>query len=463
MRLFTRLWQRVFVYALILILAASAMGMLLLDRNLTDKASAVVLAFTSEIRKALDGQTPEEADRFLARLNNQEAKFWLENEHGILLAGRRFAERSGAEWREFLHDEHVSGAVTLWRTRLKTPMFMAIAPCALKGEKATLYAAYMAYPIPPLETLLSPGIITVALITGLLALWMAMKVGRPLRHLQEEVAHITGTLRLRNVSVTGSDEIADVARAVNRLVEGLRRHITGMNQLVMNISHEMRSPLARMAIAAEVIGEGLAVCRRRGAGDCERDEAVLRLAEKNFEALRQELEHMDNLIGGTLLSSKLDVQDPGGLTESVSLSALCASAVERYEETFRHAGIRFSHTIADNITATGDGTLLMQLLSNLLDNAVKYASGSEPGVQLQLWREAEEAVLTVENTHADPLPKEAIEHLFEPYFRYEQRAGTGVGLGLPIVQKIATLHGGTIRVENTATGILFRLCLPFVI
>lgn len=461
MSLVNRLWLRVFAYSLILVLAAGAIGIHLVRGNLTAKASAVVLTFTGELRAALKGQSPREAHAFLNRFNTQEARFWLEDDRGEIIAGQRYAGKSGADWIPNLSSLQHSGDTMLWKTNLKNPLFLAIVPCELRGGKATLYAAYMAFPVPPLETLLSPGIATLALITGLLALWIAVKVGRPLRQLRREVADISGNPpRLRNVGVTGSDEIAEVARAINRLVDSLRSHIDGMNQLVVNISHELRSPITRMGLSVEMIGEGLALLKKLDINGNERDKTVARLAESNFMALRQELDHMNRLIGDTLLTSRLELRDPAELTESVSLSELCANAAERHDPMFRQAGIRFMRGMERDITVTGDATLLTQVLSNLLDNAVKYATGDDPLARLRLFRDGDQAVIAVENTYSPALPQDVLEHLFDPYFRYNQQISTGVGMGLAILKKTAVLHRGFVRAENTAMGVMFSVILP---
>jgi HAMP domain-containing protein len=89
-----------------------------------------------------------------------------------------------------------------------------------------------------METLLSPGIISLLLITGVLAIWIALRVGKPLRRLQEEVSQVSAApAHLNHVTVTEFNEVADVSRAINRLVDKLRTHIDGMNQLVLNVSH----------------------------------------------------------------------------------------------------------------------------------------------------------------------------------------------------------------------------------
>lgn len=461
-RILPRLWQRVFLYSLVLVLFSSAMGVLLLRNNLMDKISALAFAFTAELRDALENQPPDGADAFLLKINRRQAKFWLEDEKGDLIAGQRFAERVGGDWSGHLRAEQRSGDVTLWQTTLAEPLFLATTPCTLQGQNAILYASYVTFATPPLETILSPSIITVTLITGLLALWMAHKVCKPLRRLRDEVSYISGTMRLRTIKVSGEDEIADVARAVNRLVDGLRRHVSGMSRLVLNISHELRSPITRMALSAEMIGEGLTLFRRRAGADAGKDETALSLAEKNYEALLLELEHMDKLIGNTLLSSKLDVQDPGELNDRTDLSRLCVKAAERYEAVFRQAGIRFMHSIEPGLESIGDDTLLMQVLSNLLDNAVKYGCGREHRVRLVLRSVKGQAELSVESSNDIPLPEEVLERLFEPYFRHEQKTGTGVGLGLALVRKIMALHSGSIRAENVEHGLLFVARLPLL-
>ena len=459
MGIFKRLWQRVFAYALVLVLVSGAAGVYLMHANLTDKASDATLAFTSELRNALQGQRPEAASNFLQRFNNQEARFWLEDSQGNLLAGERFAGRQGKEWGEHLRSVRYSGDVALWRTNLQKPLFIAIVPCSLYEKDASLYAAYMAFPIPPLETLLSPSIITLLLITGMLALWIALRVGRPLRQLRAEVVHAAATpAQLTRVTVTGADEIADVAQAINRLVDSLKDHIDGMNQLVLNVSHELRSPLTRMRFSAEMIRNGLACCKRQNIS--EEDAETLRLAERNFAALEQELHHMDKLIGDTLFASKLGLQDADALTGAVNFSALCSGAAERAMPLFRQADVRFLYTIEPEIYVTGDETLLDQILSNLLDNATKYASGPDPRARLRLQQKDRKVLLVVENTYAGVLSEEILQRLFDPYFRYEQRIGTGTGLGLPLTRKIADLHKGVITAAKSETGIMFQLSLP---
>ena len=460
MAFFRRLWQRIFLYSIMLVLVVGAMGAYLINKNLTDEAVTVVIAFTSELRKAMTGQSMEEADGLLRRFNNQEARFWLEDAQGTFLGGERFADRSGRDWSGRISRARHAGDVRLWELEQNRPRFLAVTVCELRDGKVLLYAVYMPFPVPPLGTMLSPGIISLLLITGMLALWIAVRVSRPLRRLQQEVSQVSvSPTQLRHVTVAGFDEVADVSQAINCLVDSLQNHIGSMNRLVLNVSHELRSPLTRIGLSVAMIGEGLDLCARCGDGLEERDKAVLRLAQTNFSALRRELEYVDNLIGDTLFASKLAVRERGELTEIVPFSAICTSIAEGFMPVFRQAEVRFILSVDPGIHVLGDTTLLTQVVSNFLDNAGKYATGEEPRIWLRLFRKDGCAILSVENTHSH-LPPEVIQHLFDPYFRYEQQTDTGSGLGLPIVREAVLLHGGDVSVENTSQGILFNVSLP---
>jgi signal transduction histidine kinase len=416
MRLLSSLWQQIFVYSLLLIVFSGAVGMYLIHGNLDRQSASMALDIALRARSALTGASEEDAKNLLLTFNRQKIRFWIEDENGALLAGKPFAGLDGDDRAERLGESFASGDVTVRHTLLDNCQFLASAPLDLRGERGplrvTLYAAYIGFIQPPLESVLSPSLLTLALITGLLALWMARKVSMPLRRLQREVNSITSALRLRSVTVSGSDEIADMARAVNRLVKELQQHIDGMNHLALNISHEMRSPLTRLALAVEMVGEGLDVLRRLDKKGDPDDEEVTLLAEKNLEAIRLELDHMARLVESTLASSRLEVMSPGDITGRVSLGKLRRNAEERFVSVFEQAGVRFSSSMGEDMEVVGDETLLMSALSNLLDNAAKYAAGPNPEAELRLYRNSGMAVLEVRNTHP-PLPEDVLRHAFD--------------------------------------------------
>jgi two-component system sensor histidine kinase CpxA len=395
--------------------------------------------------------------------SKQNNKYWLEDGQGNYLAGD-FGRTWPGGSEEFVKLASDIGGATIWSDSSRDAgRYLVVSPVELYDKPAQLYAEYSVPESSDFSRFMYKEMIIVCLVTGVLAMWAAYAVCRPLRQLQQELSNITGELPLKRVTVKGDDEIADVAGAVNRLVDGLNRYIIGMRQLLSNISHELRSPLARMSISAELISDGLSACSdSRGARSPEEQAALersTRLASKHLGMLREELVHMDRLIGKTLLLSTVDVRDPGSLTDTVSFSDLCMDACRRYQLTLEQEHIGFEYSIEPYLELCGDQTLLLQMISNLLDNAVKYTENPALPVRLNLARSSSNALLRVENA-CDALPDDAAERIFEPFYRHEQSTGQGVGLGLSLVKRIVELHGGKVGASCKGGVIRISVKLP---
>jgi two-component system sensor histidine kinase CpxA len=230
------------------------------------------------------------------------------------------------------------------------------------------------------------------------------------------------------------------------MADNLARHIRGMRELVANISHEMRSPLARVQVSLAMLEEEVPGGPK----------TANRLA-----LIREELEHMNKLIGTTLLTSKLDLQAPSRPEGPVAFSDLCLEACRRHAPLFLKEGLDFTQEIQKGIAFPGDETLLATLVSNLLDNAARYTE-AEGSVFLRLSEDGGNAVLAVENSHA-PLPDELRSHIFEPFYRGGVATGSGTGLGLSLVRKIAQMHGGDVTADNAGGSVRFTARLPLAL
>lgn len=462
---FPHLWQSIFIYSLVLILVSLGMGDFFRRSNDEEVTHSMALGFINELQTSLEGRTDRAAAVVLSAFTRNNCYIWLENDRGELAGGKRpqnFIGKSmlqnipdGSSWDEPL--TAVSGTQKCLLLRR---------PLALANETPTLYVLYPFQSDSPARQNFYKELFTIAAIASLLALWMAYTVGRPLRQLQKEVWQISDSIPLNEVSVTGNDEIAHVALAVNRLIGRLNRYFSGINKLISNISHELRSPLARMALSLEMVSTGLDTARENTAPSNSENtventkrEQTLRLAEKHLINLKEEVEHMDRLIGKTLLFGSLESRSEQSLSVLIPLSDLCTRASFRYETAFRQAGLRFNYTIEPGIFIQADETLITQVISNLLDNAIKYADAGEHPVCLDLSTSGDKVVLTVENTCA-PLPHSALEHLFEPFYRHEQNTGSGVGIGLSLVQRIAAFHKGNVKAESTEAGLKITVRLP---
>ena len=434
------LWQRIFAYALVLVVV-SQLAVLYLHRYSVSREEArrFITEYSGALASSVEGGSAATADAVLRIFNHKRDRAWIEDASGRVVAGAAPASvRPGKIVREAPEN-----GLIIRESEDNEDGYLVTIPISLHEGRATLSMVFGPPRGPGMWTLFFQGLIFVSVIGILLAFWMARRVSKPLRVLRDEVMRIAGGDLESRVTIRGSDEITDVAKAVNHMADSLAKHIRSMRELVANISHEMRSPLARVQVSAAMLEEDMANDAKASA----------RLA-----LITEELEHMNKLIGATLLTSKLDLQSAARPEGMVALSDLCAEACRRHEPVFTKKKLHFSRTVTPGIALSGDETLLTTLVSNLLDNAAKYTR--EIGfVSLRLDRDQGNAFLTVENEH-DPVPMEVLEHLFEPFYRGGIATGNGVGLGLSLVRKIARLHGGDVTAANTGDGIRFTARFP---
>lgn len=238
-------------------------------------------------------------------------------------------------------------------------------------------------------------------------------------------------------------ERADLARDAERIrlqmeTERLR------NSLLSAISHDLRTPLATITGASSLLMEQPATLDPAGARE---------LAESIFD----ESERLNRLVGNLLDMTRLEAGVIRVRQELQPLEEVVGVVLERLERQLREHPVSTSLP-ADLPPVSIDGILIQQVLTNLLDNAVKY---SPPDTPLELSATAGDGVLTVSVADRGPGLKPGDEQrVFEKYFRAGGNEG-GAGLGLPICRGIVELHGGRIWAENRdGGGATFRFTLP---
>jgi signal transduction histidine kinase len=258
----------------------------------------------------------------------------------------------------------------------------------------------------------------------------------PLRALGEGVTRLgAGELEFE-LPGGGRDEFGALTEAFNGMVRQVRERIQARDQLLLDVSHELRSPLTRMKVALELLPDDE---RRAGmAAD---------VAE--MEAMVTELLELERL------------RDGGGLRrERHDLSKAVREAAAAFEG--RHPGVRVALPPGP-VELEVDGEKLRVVLRNLLENAAKYALPDSRPVELSLVEEPGAAVVRVRDD-GPGIPEADLGSLFEPFFRVDRsrskRTG-GYGLGLSICKRVVEAHGGTIAAENNpGRGATFTLRLP---
>lgn len=302
------------------------------------------------------------------------------------------------------------------------------------------------------------------LASGLAALLFALLLGalftrrliRPLRRITKRVERIGAGDYSARLDESGEDEVARLAYAVNTMaaqvsasVETLRAADRLRRELVANVGHDLRTPLAALQGHAEE-AERLLHAHRT-------DEAARSLA-----SARRQADYLARMIADLFELSVLE-GGPGPLRrEPVPLGELLQAAADAHAALFREAGIAFRADIPPGLpTLDADGGRLLRLLDNLLVNARQH-TGPGGHVVLAARPEADAVTLSVTDTGTGIAP-EALPHLFERYYRGAdaRTRGEGTGLGLAIAASVARAHGGTLSVESTpGAGSTFTLHLP---
>jgi len=294
------------------------------------------------------------------------------------------------------------------------------------------------------------GLLVLALASsGVAAWWLARYVSRPVTRLQQSArALASGNLdaRVGTAFTRRRDELGVLARDFDRMAEQLRELIALKETLLRDISHELRSPLARMRVA-------LGLARRPGAA-----------VDRELDRIEREAERLDELIAQILRVSRLASTDPGLRQEPCDLGALVSAVVDDVRLEAVAGDRQIDWQTPDRILVDGDADLLRSAVENVLRNAVRF---SAPGsaVRVFLHQVGDRAVLHIHD--AGPgVPEGELERIFEPFYRSgdaRDRGSGGTGLGLSITARVLALHGGTARALNAPEGgLIVELELPLV-
>jgi two-component system sensor histidine kinase CpxA len=283
------------------------------------------------------------------------------------------------------------------------------------------------------------------LIFGAVALvcWLlAVNIASPLRALARTVDRFgAGDLAARVTSVR-KDEIGELSRAFNRMAERIGTLLTAERRLLQDVSHELRSPLARLSFAAELV---------RTAED--RDTAVARL--------KKEIQRLTDLVGGLIEVTTAEDDPQSTAPERLRLDTLLEAVVEdcRLEADGLGCGIALRAGVP--LTVLGNPELLRRAVENVVRNSIRYAP-PESTVEVDLEAVGSAASISVRD-YGPGVPEEALPKIFQPFFRVDDsRASStgGMGLGLAIAMRAVCLHHGQLRAQNAHPGLRVSIELP---
>lgn len=284
------------------------------------------------------------------------------------------------------------------------------------------------------------GVLVLVLVLLMGSYFAARRITRRLELLGQGVTRFgAGDVSVR-VTVQGRDEVAQLAHAFNHSAERISGLLQKQRRMLQSASHELRSPLARLRMAFELLREPGAdeAANAKLANDAERDIAEL-----------------DELIADLLLAGRLTDSELPKNFAPVVLGQLV-----REELTRVGAGPdAFTQAVGVDTTLNGDARMLKSLVRNLLENAKRY--GRDP-VRASIIRQGDMLCLFVDD-QGSLLPAADHERIFEPFYRpagHREGKDGGVGLGLALVRDIAAHHGGTVRYLSHEGHSRFEVKLP---
>jgi two-component system, OmpR family, sensor kinase len=298
---------------------------------------------------------------------------------------------------------------------------------------------------------ISLAILLIALVvSALTSWWLAQHLSAPIRRIQEGARALASEqLDVRvSAGLEGrKDEVAVLARDFDAMADRLRANRAAITQLLRDISHELRSPLARMRVAV-----GLA---RQPSAD----------PVRQLDRLEREIERLDSLISQVLKLARLQGTDAPFAREKFAIDEIIEEVVRdaNFEGAVKNCAVQLrgasSASSASSATVLGNRELLRSAVENVLRNAMRYSPEGQP---VEVWLERTHAALSIRIRDRGPgVPPADLQRIFEPFYRVAEsrdRDSGGEGIGLAITAQVMKAHGGSAEASNLAAG-GFEVCL----
>jgi two-component system, OmpR family, sensor kinase len=279
---------------------------------------------------------------------------------------------------------------------------------------------------------------------------LARHFSQPIGRLQNAFkAASAGKLDIRVAQAMGtrSDEIGELGREFDGMAQHLQQLVGSQNRLLHDVSHELRSPLARLQVAVGLARQNPAQI----------DTALTRI--------EREAERLDTLVGEVLTLSRLEARSANSDDDYVDIIELIASVVDdaRFEAEGTGQRISFTNRLDEEFVMRARGKLLHRAIENIVRNALQHTP-DQSTVEVTLQQDADLDRLLIAVADSGPgVPAEDLAYIFDPFFRSEGSTSTGYGLGLAIARRAIEAHGGRIEARNRAEGgLLVRITLPAV-
>ena len=238
------------------------------------------------------------------------------------------------------------------------------------------------------------------------------------------------------------DELGQLAGSFNQMADRIQTLLAAERRLLLDISHELRSPLARLSVAIELARSG------------ENRDSML-------DRIQKEADRLNELVAELLQVTRVEGDPSMQKMEAVRLDELLGDLVYDSLIEAQAKDVRLLLKAPLPVTLNGDEELLRRAIENVIRNAIRYAPPGSP-IDIELDRSADLAIIAVRD-HGPGVPEEALPRIFDPFYRVDSdrnRMSGGLGLGLAIARRSVELHKGKLTARNAHPGLLVTIELP---
>lgn len=436
LRIFLSFWLALAMFLVLAILATAAM-------RPTREMSAQELLQPKFLSEAVDayqsGGTPKLRDYLRNLHDSQHIRSVLFNEQGNLVG-----HQIPPWFTEVANGSRHTADTLLGRLNPHFQMLKA-STVAADGHRYILVTE-----LPPGQTaMFGPngipllGILIGLLTSGIVCYFLARYLSAPILRLRMAAQKLaSGDLSARAGGIVSSsgDEISQLVRDFDKMAEQIENLINAQSRLLKDISHELRSPLARLTVALEL-------ARQRTGPE----------AQGVLDRINLESNRMNELIGSLMTISRLESGAGSSRKVLLDLEQVIDEVARdaAFEAQSRNCQVEVE--ILDEMPVLGDRALLRSAIENVVRNATRYSpDGSTVKIRAEAARRANvnEAVIRICDAGTG-VPEDDLDKIFRPFYRIDDarvRSTGGVGLGLAITEQAVRLHGGTVKASNLPEG-----------
>ncbi len=293
------------------------------------------------------------------------------------------------------------------------------------------------------------GIFIAVVSSGLVCYFLAQFLTSPIVRLRKATQKLAaGDLSARaGGSMRGGDEISQLVRDFDLMAEKIEKLVNAQSRLLKDISHELRSPLARLSVALEL-------ARQRSGSE----------AAGVLDRISLESERMNELIGNLTTIARIE-SGTGSLRKvPVQLDELVNEVARDAAFEAQSRNCQVECEVLDELPVSGDPALLRSAVENVVRNATRYTrEGTSVKVRAERAASGNDVIVSVSDS-GPGVPEGELDKIFRPFYRIDdarRRTTGGVGLGLSITEQAVRLHGGSVRASNLPEGgLLVEIRIP---